>query len=143
MENMLLAVGIVAAVALCFAAWRYSRIESPAGTSVEEIERRTLGPTDRSKRDAVRDELLAGYTLQSRETGFFGEWRETVIDGQRVAFQLSPHQLGIHVGNFDADDEQLSDVYLNAVAEGHKASSKRCLEQAMGPEGLDAPGELR
>jgi hypothetical protein len=59
--------------------------------------------------------LLRHYQLRDRETGFFGKWRETRLHGHRVAFQSGP-PLSVMIGEFDPDEEQLTEVYLSKVS---------------------------
>ncbi|MCP3980206.1 MAG: hypothetical protein GY716_12950 [bacterium] len=61
------------------------------------------------------ERLIRQFELNERDTGFFGEWSETELEGHRVAFQPGP-RMAVYVGDFDADNEQLTDVYLGQVS---------------------------
>jgi hypothetical protein len=58
------------------------------------------------------DKLLAKYSLVDGESAFFGNWKQGQLENTRIAFQSSEKQLNIYVGDFDADQEQLTDLYL-------------------------------
>jgi hypothetical protein len=59
--------------------------------------------------------LLKAFDLRERDTGFLGSWQEAAVDGSRVGFQLGDLFLIAHVGRFDADREQLTELYLGTV----------------------------
>ena len=59
--------------------------------------------------------LIDKFELHERETGFLGPWQEARVDGARVGFQLGDRFLIAHVGRFDADGEQLTELYLGTV----------------------------
>lgn len=63
------------------------------------------------------DRLLNKYSLVDKETEFYGPWREGRLDGVRIAFQSFPPQLAMYVGDFNSDEEQLSDLYMARVTE--------------------------
>ena len=84
------------------------------------------------------ESLLSGFQLKRRETGFFGRWRETRLHGHRVAFQPgSP--MSILVGEFDPDEEQLTEVYLSKVSPTRPMpeSEGRRLDRHVGERGRD------
>jgi hypothetical protein len=80
---------------------------------------------------------VASFKLSERDTGFFGPWRECRVDGVRVAFQGTAAEFCIEVGNFNADEEQLSDVYLSSTRIGRPKPKARVrhLDPFVGPQG--------
>jgi hypothetical protein len=83
------------------------------------------------------DRLLSDYRLSERSTEFFGKWKETSVDGIRVAFLGTPELLNIEVGDFNPDEEQLSDIYLGVTHsdQPQPATDPRGLAPFVGPNG--------
>jgi hypothetical protein len=87
-----------------------------------------------------RDPRLPPVPFDERETAFFGKWREARYRGCRVAFLSVDKGVQIIAGDFDADVEQLSDVYLSQVGDARplpRKGSPQRLAVALGPEGAE------
>ena len=87
-----------------------------------------------------RDPRLPALSLVDRDTGFFGTWSEGHHHGCRVAFQSHDKGVAIIAGDFDADDEQLSDIYLSQVGDWQLLpadGSAQRLAVALGAEGAE------
>jgi hypothetical protein len=86
------------------------------------------------------ERLLSSYQLQEKYTGFFGTWRETEIEGHRVAFKGYGGKLKIYVGDFDPDEEQITRVYLGRVSASQPLpgeDSGQRLDPIVGVEGSE------
>ena len=84
------------------------------------------------------DALLSGFSMADRDTEFFGRWKETVVNGLRVPFQTGDGQIRIYAGGFNADQEQISDVYLGSVTAGQSLpadGSEQRLDAFVGTQG--------
>ena len=101
---------LAVAAALALARWtrRDERIEAPKGVSLADT---TLG----AEKSIA---LLSWFNPTERETGFFGPWKETRIRGVRVGFVDGGSMIDVVAGNFDADEEQITDIYMTHVAPG-------------------------
>lgn len=107
---VMLVVTLVAFVGVCILSYRL-RSDSVIrhATSADRVAHQIA--VDRQ----AAEDLLSSYRLKGRDTDFFGKWRETRLHGHRVAFQPgSP--MSILVGEFDPDEEQLTEVYLSKVS---------------------------
>ena len=87
------------------------------------------------------DELIPDFAKTDRKSGFFGPWKEGLLDGRRVAFILGSNgPRGIVAGEFDPNQEQLTDIYLDRLKIGEPLpaeSSARRLDPYLGPEFAD------
>jgi hypothetical protein len=84
---------------------------------------------------------LPRMMLRPRETGFFGRWWEGRLRDCPVAFQPFGKGVSIIAGDFDPDQEQISDVYLSQAGEAQPlpaAGSARRLRSVLG----DSAGEI-
>jgi len=86
--------------------------------------------------------LLRHLRLRDRETEFFGAWRETKLHGHRVAFQPGP-PMSVMIGEFDPDEEQLTEVYLSKVSPSRPMpeSAGRRLDSHLGDQRHDLSRE--
>jgi hypothetical protein len=78
---------------------------------------------------------LPAMALDDRDTAFFGRWREGRLRGVRVAFQPWGKGVAILAGDFDPDEEQLSEIYLSQVSDAvplPEESSVQRLQRALG-----------
>lgn len=74
--------------------------------------------------------LLASYKPVHRETDFFGPWKEAYIRGFRVGFQeILGDQALVHIGNFDPNDEQVTDLYLGQVGQNRPLPAEGSLQR--------------
>lgn len=60
--------------------------------------------------------LIEAFRPNERETDFFGAWQESDVDGMRVGFQAGDRFLIAHLGDFDADREQRTELYLGTLS---------------------------
>jgi len=130
---VLLVITLIAFVGVCFLSYRL-RSENLIrhATSADRVAYQIA--MDRQAAEG----LLNSFQLKRRDTGFFGKWRETRLHGHRVAFQPgSP--MSILVGEFDPDEEQLTEVYLSKVSPTRPMpeSQGRRLDGHVGPPGRD------
>jgi hypothetical protein len=129
---VLLVITLIAFVGVCFLSYKL-RCESITrhATSADRVAHQIA--MDRQAAEG----LLNSFQLKRRDTGFFGKWRETSLHGHRVAFQPgSP--MSILVGEFDPDEEQLTEVYLS------KVSPTRPMPESLGrrlDSQTDVPGQ--
>ena len=90
--------------------------------------------------DDGTERLLSSYQLQEKRTGFFGTWKETKIEGHRVAFKGVGGKLNIYVGEFDPNVTQLTHIYLGKVSPSQplpRKGSRRRLDSIVGFEGIE------
>ncbi len=60
--------------------------------------------------------LLSRYKLEHCETDFLGPWHQGMHDGIRIAFQVDDNRMDIYAGDFDPNQEHLTDIYLAQVS---------------------------
>jgi hypothetical protein len=78
---------------------------------------------------------LPAMALHDRDTAFFGSWREGSLRGVRVAFQPWGKGVAMLAGDFDPDEEQISEIYLSQVSDAAplpEGSSEQRLQRALG-----------
>ncbi len=75
---------------------------------------RDLAPTTLDRKLDVQ-QLVPKIALRPKMTDFFGEWLEGRVEGIRVALQSDGRVVDANIGDFDADQEQLTGCYLGAA----------------------------
>ena len=89
-----------------------------------------LAPTgDSTAGCTILDDLRTAYRLQKRNTEFFGEWEAGELNGHFVAFQTGGTTLKIYAGEFDPDQEQITNLYLGQVSPANPLPKKKSAQR--------------